>query len=70
MVSLTPDEAVVTGMRFGMDVKREFTPEEIGRQLSLTREMVGRMEKTALRKLRNPGMIRQLQALIPKPPVS
>ncbi len=64
---LTPDEVTVIKMRFGIIGNREYSREEIGRQLSLTPEVVGEIEKAALRKLRQPVMIRQLQELAMRP---
>lgn len=50
--SLTPREEKVLRMRFGIGEARDYSLEEIGRQLSVTRERVRQIERDALRKLR------------------
>jgi RNA polymerase primary sigma factor len=53
---LTPREAAVVRMRFGIDVGEARTLEEVGAQYELTRERVRQIEVKALRKLKAPGM--------------
>ena len=53
--SLTPREAKIIRMRFGMDMASEQTLEEIGNQFDVTRERVRQIEAKALRKLRHPS---------------
>lgn len=60
--TLTPKEEKTIRMRFGIGLDRNYTLEEIGRQLSLTRERVRQIEVKALRKLKRKGL-RELQAL-------
>jgi RNA polymerase primary sigma factor len=59
--TLTPREEKVIRMRFGVGVDRNYTLEEIGRYLSLTRERVRQIEINALRKLRHPKRERMLR---------
>jgi RNA polymerase primary sigma factor len=61
--TLTPKEAIVIKMRFGITADREYTLEEIGKQLSITRERVRQIEVKALRKLKHPKRLRALQVL-------
>jgi len=62
--SLTPKEAEVIRMRFGIGVDRDHTLEEIGRHLSITRERVRQIEAKALRKLKHPNRRSELKILI------
>ena len=59
--TLTPREETVIRMRFGIGVERNYTLEEVGRHLSLTRERVRQIEATAMRKLRHPKRGRLLK---------
>ena len=52
--SLTPREAKVLRMRFGIDVNTDYTLEEVGKQFNVTRERIRQIEAKALRKLRQP----------------
>ena len=52
LLSLKPREAKVLKMRFGIGMKREHTPEEVGRQFDVTRERIRQIELRALEKLR------------------
>jgi RNA polymerase primary sigma factor len=61
--TLTPKEGKVIQMRFGIGVDRDYTLEEIGRKLSVTRERVRQIETKALRKLKHPKRLRKLQRL-------
>jgi len=53
--SLTPKEAKVLRMRFGIRMSTDYTLEEIGKQFDLTRERIRQIEEKALRKLRHPS---------------
>ncbi|QRN41635.1 MAG: RNA polymerase sigma factor RpoD [Neisseriaceae bacterium] len=52
--SLTPREAKVLRMRFGIEMNTDHTLEEVGRQFDVTRERIRQIEAKALRKLRHP----------------
>ena len=52
--SLTPREAKVLRMRFGIDMNTDHTLEEVGKQFDVTRERIRQIEAKALRKLRHP----------------
>ena len=54
LASLTPREARVLRMRFGIDMNSDHTLEEVGRQFDVTRERIRQIEAKALRKLRHP----------------
>lgn len=58
--TLTPREAKVIRMRFGIGMEKNHTLEEVGRCLSITRERVRQIEAAALRKLRQPKRSRLL----------
>ncbi|WP_343182567.1 RNA polymerase sigma factor RpoD [Buchnera aphidicola] len=53
--ALTPREAKVLKMRFGIDMHTDHTLEEVGKQFSVTRERIRQIEAKALRKLRHPS---------------
>ncbi len=53
--SLTPREAKVLRMRFGIDMNSDYTLEEVGKQFDVTRERIRQIEAKALRKLRHPS---------------
>jgi RNA polymerase primary sigma factor len=61
--TLTPKEAEVISMRFGIGVKRDHTLEEVGQHLSITRERVRQIEAKAIRKLKHPSRLRELRLL-------
>jgi RNA polymerase primary sigma factor len=61
--SLTPREADVIKMRFGIGVDRDYTLEEVGRHLSITRERVRQIEVKAMRKLKHPKRMKALKLL-------
>jgi len=54
LASLTPREAQVLRMRFGIDMNTDHTLEEVGKQFDVTRERIRQIEAKALRKLRHP----------------
>ncbi len=59
--SLTPREARILRLRFGLDCDRPYTLEEVGRKFGLTRERIRQIEGKALRRLRNPRQARLLR---------
>lgn len=59
--NLSPREAKVLMMRFGVGMNTDHTLEEIGKQFDVTRERIRQIEAKALRKLRHPKVIRQLK---------
>ena len=61
--TLNPREEMVVRMRFGIGVDRDHTLDEIGRQLSITRERVRQIEVKAMRKLKHPYRLRMLKQL-------
>jgi len=61
MLKVLPDrERKIIELRFGLVDGREWTLEEVGKTMSLTRERIRQLEKAALRKLRKPSTARQL----------
>ena len=61
---LTPREAKVLRMRFGIDMNTDHTLEEVGKQFDVTRERIRQIEAKALRKLRHPSRSRKLRAFL------
>jgi len=61
--TLTPKEEQVIRMRFGIGLDRDYTLEEVGLQLSITRERVRQIEAKAMRKLKHPNRLRALKVL-------
>jgi RNA polymerase primary sigma factor len=59
--TLTPREARILRLRFGLQNGRSYTLEEVGRKFGLTRERIRQIEGQALRKLRHPRRSRQLR---------
>ena len=59
--TLTPREARVLRLRFGLDTGTPFTLEEVGEKFGLTRERIRQIEGKALRRLRHPRRARQLK---------
>jgi RNA polymerase primary sigma factor len=62
--SLTPREAKVLRMRFGIDMNTDHTLEEVGKQFDVTRERIRQIEAKALRKLRHPSRAEKLESFI------
>ena len=62
--SLTPREAKVLRMRFGIEMSTDHTLEEVGKQFDVTRERIRQIEAKALRKLRHPSRSRKLRAFL------
>jgi RNA polymerase primary sigma factor len=62
--SLTPREAKVLRMRFGIDMNTDHTLEEVGKQFDVTRERIRQIEAKALRKLRHPTRAERLQSFL------
>ena len=61
LASLSPREARILRMRFGLFNGRGYTLEEVGQKYGLTRERIRQIEGKALRRLRHPGRSRQLR---------
>ncbi len=61
---LTPREAKVLRMRFGIDMNTDHTLEEVGKQFDVTRERIRQIEAKALRKLRHPSRSEQLRTFL------
>ena len=59
--TLTPRQARILRLRFGLLDGRNYTLEEIGQEYGLTRERIRQIEHKALRRLRHPRRSRQLQ---------
>ncbi len=62
--SLTPREAKVLRMRFGIDMNTDHTLEEVGKQFDVTRERIRQIEAKALRKLRHPTRSEKLWSFL------
>jgi len=62
--TLTPKEAEIIRMRFGIGYKKDCTLKEIGNHFSITRERVRQIEVKALRKLKHPSRCRALKVLL------
>ncbi|WP_264770231.1 RNA polymerase sigma factor RpoD [Coxiella burnetii] len=62
--TLTPREAKVLRMRFGIDMNTDHTLEEVGKQFDVTRERIRQIEAKALRKLRHPSRAEKLHSFI------
>jgi RNA polymerase primary sigma factor len=61
---LTPREAKVLRMRFGINMNTDHTLEEVGKQFDVTRERIRQIEAKALRKLRHPSRSEQLRTFL------
>ncbi|MDB5986404.1 MAG: rpoD [Nevskia sp.] len=64
LASLTPREAKVLRMRFGIDMNSDHTLEEVGKQFDVTRERIRQIEAKALRKLRHPSRANHLRSFV------
>jgi RNA polymerase primary sigma factor len=62
--SLTPREAKVMRMRFGIEMTSDHTLEEVGKQFDVTRERVRQIEAKALRKMKHPSRSDKLRSFI------
>jgi len=62
--TLTPREAKVLRMRFGINMNTDHTLEEVGKQFDVTRERIRQIEAKALRKLRHPSRSEQLRSFL------
>jgi RNA polymerase primary sigma factor len=63
--TLTPREARILRLRFGLQDGRSYTLEEVGQKFGLTRERIRQLERRALRRLRHPRRSRQLRDYLP-----
>ena len=64
LAGLTPREAKVLRMRFGIDMNTDHTLEEVGKQFDVTRERIRQIEAKALRKLRHPTRSESLRSFL------
>ncbi|WP_375731971.1 RNA polymerase sigma factor RpoD [Xylella fastidiosa subsp. multiplex] len=64
LAGLTPREAKVLRMRFGIDMNTDHTLEEVGKQFDVTRERIRQIEAKALRKLCHPSRSEQLRSFL------
>ena len=62
--SLTPREAKVLRMRFGIEMSTDHTLEEVGKQFDVTRERIRQIEAKALRKMRHPSRSDKLKSFL------
>ena len=62
--TLTPREAKVLRMRFGIEMNTDHTLEEVGKQVDVTRERIRQIEAKALRKLRHPSRSERLRSFL------
>ncbi len=62
--TLTPREAKVLKMRFGIGMNTDHTLQEVGKQFDVTRERIRQIEAKALRKLRSPKPSRALESFV------
>ena len=64
LTTLTPREAKVLRMRFGIDMNTDHTLEEVGKQFDVTRERIRQIEAKALRKLRHPSRAERVHSFL------
>ena len=64
LATLTPREAKVLRMRFGLSMNTDHTLEEVGKQFDVTRERIRQIEAKALRKLRHPSRAEKLKSFL------
>src|SRR5205814_10096810 len=62
--ALTPREAKVLRMRFGIEMSTDHTLEEVSKQFDVTRERIRQIEAKALRKLRHPSRSEKLRSFL------
>jgi RNA polymerase primary sigma factor len=62
--SLTPREAKVLRMRFGIEMSTDHTLEEVGKQFDVTRERIRQIEAKAIRKLKHPSRSDKLRTYL------
>lgn len=62
--TLTPREAKVLRMRFGIEMQSDHTLEEVGKQFDVTRERIRQIEATAIRKLKHPNRSDRLRTFL------
>jgi RNA polymerase primary sigma factor len=62
--SLTPRQAIILRMRFGIEMNTDYTLEEVGKQFGFTREYIRQIEEKALRKLRHPTRSDRLRSFL------
>jgi len=62
--TLTPREAKVLRMRFGIEINTDYTLEEVGKQFDVTRERIRQIEAKALRKLRHPARSDKIRSFL------
>ena len=64
LAGLTPREAKVLRMRFGIDMNTDHTLEEVGKQFDVTRERIRQIEAKAMSKLRQPSRSDKLKTFL------
>jgi RNA polymerase primary sigma factor len=64
LATLTPREAKVLRMRFGIEMNTDHTLEEVGKQFDVTRERIRQIEAKALRKLRHPSRSEAMRSFL------
>ncbi len=67
LATLTPREEQILRMRFGIGQKTDSTLEEVGKRFAVTRERIRQIEAKALRKLRTPERLRDLEGFLGEP---
>ena len=64
MASLSPREAKVVRMRYGIDVSCDHTLEEVGKCFAVTRERIRQIEAQAIKKLKHPTRVDELRVFM------